>query len=554
MSILPAMPPQAQLTGDVELLELRILDGPNRFFRRPAVKLEFGSDRPGAADAVATAAEAAVRGLHTGLGLAAPRVTSRTSVDGRRVAIAFPWRRRTISQAVGAAAARVALGISSPRRELRGLRAVALGPLPSLPAARVPIVAVTGTNGKSTTTRLIAHIGGVAGLRVGMTNSDGIYLGGELVEAGDWTGFGGAGRVLSEPAIDVAVLETARGGILLRGIGYMGNDVAVVTNVSADHLGLQGIDTVDELADVKAAIVRITKRSGWVVLNAEDPRAWAMRRQTRAQWYAFSLDPDAPQVAAALERGGRAAVLRGGWLVLRGGGRRAVRLARADELPVTFAGLSRYNIANALAAAAAADALGIPTRRIAAGLRSFAQDSAANPGRLNLYERRGVLALIDFAHNEAGLAGLLDVCRALAAGGAERRRAGKVRLALGTAGDRTDEILRALGVLAGRAADDVAISEKRHYLRGRDLEEMNRILRDGVAEGGYRRKVEAFETELAALQGLIKRSRRGDVVAVMTHVERSEIFDWLPTADFHPVDVAELRELLGRRRAAGDPS
>jgi cyanophycin synthetase len=547
------MPPQAQLTGDVELLELRILDGPNRFFRRPAVKLEFGSDRPTATDAVAAAAGTAVQGLHTGLGLAPPRVTSRTSVDGRRVAVAFPWRRRTISQAIAAAAARVALGISSQRRELRGLRAVTLGPLPSLPAARIPIVAVTGTNGKTTTTRLIAHIADVAGLRVGMTNSDGIYLRGEMVEAGDWTGFGGAARVLSEPAIDLAVLETARGGILLRGIGYAANDVAVVTNVSADHLGLQGIDTVDELADVKAAIVRITKRSGWAVLNAEDSRAWAMRRQTRAGWYAFGLDPHAPQLAAALERGGRAAVLDRGWLVLRGAGRRAVRLARADELPVTFAGLSRYNIANALAAAAAADALGIPTRRIAAGLRSFAQDSAANPGRLNLYERRGVLTLIDFAHNEAGLAGLLDVCRALAAGGADGRRAGKVRLALGTAGDRTDEILRALGILAGRAADDVAISEKRHYLRGRDLEEMNAILRDGVAEGGYGREVKAYETELAALEGLLERSRRGDVVAVMAHVERSEIFEWLPTAGFQPVDVAGLRKLLGSRRAGQEP-
>jgi cyanophycin synthetase len=536
------MPQQAQPTAEVELLELRILDGANRFFRRPAVKLEFGSDAPGGADSVAIAAAEAVRGLHTGLGLAAPRVTSRRSVDGRRVAVAFPWRRRTISQSIGAAASRIALGSSSPRRELRGLRAVALGPLPSLPAARVPIVAVTGTNGKSTTTRLIAHIAGVAGMKVGMTNSDGIFVRGELVEAGDWTGFGGAGRVLAEPGLDLAVLETARGGILLRGIGYTANDVSVVTNVSADHLGLQGIDTVEELADVKAAIVRITKRTGWAVLNAEDPLAWEMRRQTRAGVYAFSLDPDAPQVAAALERGGRAAVLHRGALVLRGGRPRAVRLARAEELPVAFAGLSRYNVANALAAAAAADALGIPTARIAEGLRSFALDSAANPGRLNLYERRGTLALVDFAHNEAGLKGLLEVCRGLARGG---RRPGTVRLALGTAGDRTDEILHNLGVLAGQGADEVVICEKRHYLRGRDLEAMNAIFRAGVADGGYAGDVEAFETELGALQALVERSRRGDVVAVMAHVERAEIFSWLPRVGFKAVDGNRLRQLLG---------
>ena len=203
-------------------------------------------------------------------------------------------------------------------------------------------MAITGTNGKSTTTRLIAHIATAAGMRVGMTNSDGIYLGGELVEAGDWTGFGGAGRVLAEPHLDLAVLETARGGILLRGIGYSANDVAVVTNVSADHLGLQGIDTLDELADVKGAVARITKRTGWAVLNADDPRAWQMRRETRARWYPFSLDPANPAIELALDKRGRAAVLERGWLVLQGAGRRPQRLARAAELPVTFALTGRH--------------------------------------------------------------------------------------------------------------------------------------------------------------------------------------------------------------------
>src|SRR3972149_641925 len=204
-----------------------------------------------------------------------------------------------------------------------------------------------------TTPRLIAHIAAQAGRRVGMTNSDGIYLRGELVEAGDWTGFGGAARVLSEPGIDLAVLETARGGIPLRGGGYARNDVSVVTNVSADHLGLQGIDAVEELAEVKGAVPRITRRGGWAVLNAEDPLVWAMRRESRARRYAFSLDPQAPGVEAALDRGGRAAVLQRGWLVLLAPDRAPIRLARAADVPVTFGGLSRYNIANALAAAAA---------------------------------------------------------------------------------------------------------------------------------------------------------------------------------------------------------
>jgi cyanophycin synthetase len=533
--------PRAAAPEGVELLELRVLDGPNRFFNRPAVKLEFGADVEGSAAMVASEAGEVVRRLYAGLDLGEPRLTMRESVDHRRAAVAFSWRRRAIAQAIGTSASRVAMGLSTERRELRSLSAIALGPRSHLPSPRIPIVAVTGTNGKSTTTRLIAHIARAAGMRVGMTNSDGIFVRKQLVEAGDWTGFGGAARILAEPGLQLAVLETARGGILLRGIGYSANDVSVVTNISADHLGLQGIDTLDELAEVKGAVVRITRRGGWAVLNADDPRAWAMRRQTRAGWYPFSLDQGNPAVAQALERGGRAAVLRDGALTLLAAGRRARRLADVGELPVTFGGLSRYNVANALAAAAACDALGMTSGRITAGLRSFALDSEGNPGRLNLYEKRGTLVLIDFAHNEAGLQGLLEVSHQLARRGARR---GKVRLAVGTAGDRTDEILHNLGALAGAGADDVVICEKPHYLRGREMEAMNTILRAGVAAGGFRREVEAHPSELAALQALLKRARRGDVVAVMTHVERVEIGNWLAAAGFNPVPLARLRALL----------
>ena len=535
--------PQAASADGVELLELRVLDGPNRFFTRPAVKLEFGADEPGVAAEVATAAGQTVRHLYAALDLSPPRLTMRDSADRQRAAIAFQWHRRAIAQAVGTAASRVALGITTERRELRALRAIAPGPRPHLPTPHVPVVAITGTNGKSTTTRLVAHIAREAGRRVGMTNSDGIYVRDELVEPGDWTGFGGAGRVLAEPGLQLAVLETARGGILLRGIGYAANDVAVVTNVSADHLGLQGIDTLDELAEVKATVVRITRRGGWAVLNADDPRVWAMRRETRAGWYAFSLEADSPRVREALERGGRAAVLRDGVVTLLRG-RRARTIAPVAELPVTFGGLSTYNVANALAAAAACDALGFSASRIATGLRSFTLDTGANPGRLNLYERRGTLVLIDFAHNEAGLQGLLDVSRQLVTRPGGGRSRGKVRLALGTAGDRTDEILRNLGQLAGAGADDVVICEKRHYLRGRDLAAMNRILRAGVQEGGFSGKVEAHPSELAALQALEQRAKKGDVVAVMTHVERAEIADWLDSAGYRPVPFSRLRELV----------
>jgi cyanophycin synthetase len=538
------MPPDRAAEPAVELLELRVLEGPNRFANQPAIKIEFQGD-PGAVADVARAAGAAVRRLYQGLGLPTPRVRFRRSEDGRRAMAAFVWRRRVIAQAIAAAAARLAMGGRNEQREqreLRALRAMANGPRPVLPTPRVPIVAITGTNGKSTTTRLIAHVATQAGMVVGMTNSDGIYVRGELVEAGDWTGFGGAGRILAEPQVELAVLETARGGILLRGIGYQHNDVSVVTNVSADHLGLQGIDTLDELAEVKGAVVRITRRDGWAVLNAQDPRVWAMRLRTHARPYAFSLNPRARGVAEALAAGGRAAVLDRGRLVLRRPRVRGTGLAAAADLPVTFAGLSRYNIANALAAAAACDALGIPLDQIASGLASFAQDQAVNPGRLNLYSRDGVLALVDFAHNEAGLAGLLEVCSRLTGS-----RRGRVRLALGTAGDRSDEILHRMGRLAGSRADELVICEKRHYLRGRTVAEMNAIFREGAADGGYRVRVPAYRTELAALKALLARSRRGDVVAVMSHVEREDIFAWLAEAGYRPLSPPRLRALLASR-------
>jgi cyanophycin synthetase len=525
----------------VELLELRVLDGPNRFFTRPAVKLEFIGRQPGEAARVADDAGDLVQRMHGDLMLPVPALERRDSVDGLRAIVAFPWRRRTRGQAIGGAAARVALGERDYGHELAALRAVAPGPRPIMPSPRVPIIAITGTNGKSTVTRLVAHVAMRAGLRVGMTNSDGVWLDGRLVEPGDWTGYGGAGRVLAERDVDVAVLETARGGILLRGIGYRRNDVSVVTNVSADHLGLQGIDTLEELAEVKSAIVRITKSDGWAVLNAEDPRVWAMRRLTRARLYAFSLDPDSPGVVDALARGGRAAVLVGDWLVIRERGARARRLARASGLPVTAAGLSRYNIANALAAAAATDVLGIDRRRIGAGLRSFRQDSAANPGRLNTYELDGRLVIVDFAHNEAGLVGLLDVCRRLAADG-------RVWLGLGTAGDRSDEILHRLGVVAGEGADEILIAEKPHYLRGRDREEMNDLLRRGAREGGKDpAHIEALPSERSALEAMVERSAPGDVVTIMAHAERPELFGWLEERRARPVDAARLRQLAAER-------
>ena len=195
------------------------------------------------------------------------------------------------------------------------------------------MVAVTGTNGKTTTSRMIAHIAREHGLHVGWSTTDGIYIDGELVEAGDYSGPSGAGQVLAHKEVELAVTETARGGILLKGIGLASNDVSVVTNVTADHLGLQGIDTVDQLAEVKAVITKITKPAGWVVLNGDDPRVFAMRTWTKAQVWVFSRDPDSPAIRETSRRRGRATTVIDGWVcVLRPDGTR-LPLVEVDRRP-----------------------------------------------------------------------------------------------------------------------------------------------------------------------------------------------------------------------------
>ena len=413
------------------------------------------------------------------------------------------------------------------------MREVEPGPGPSLPVPKVPTVAVTGTNGKTTVTRLIAHMGRCAGLHVGWSNTDGIYLDGELVEEGDWSGPGGAAQVLAQPGIQLAVLETARGGILRRGVGVTHNDVAVVTNISADHLGLGGIHTLDQLAEVKATIVRITRAGGWVVLNADDPRTLAMRRLSRARPFVFGLDPDAPGLREAQTEGGRAATVLDGDLVVLTRGR-VDRLLPVLDVPVTLAGLASFNVANALAAAAAGIAIGLPTEAVLDGLRGFRPDPGQNPGRMNILDLGGRAVIVDMAHNEASLLALLEVARGL------RLPGGRVLASVGTAGDRSDELIRSLGELAARGADRVVVGEKHKYLRGRDPAELVGLLREGAATVGVT-DVPTHPGELASLQALAAESGPGDVIALMAPAERAEILAWLADQGATLLDPDQLR-------------
>ena len=328
---------------------------------------------------------------------------------------------------------------------------------------RLRIISVSGTNGKSTTARMFTHICRTAGMHVGTTTTDGVLVDEQLIEGGDYTGPAGARAVFAQPELDMGVLETARGGILLRGLGYQSNDASVLTNISADHLDLQGVHTLPELAEVKSVICRVTRPEGAVALNADDPLVAATARYVTAPVFYFTAGPARGRVRRHLDGGGTAFTVEDGCIVERAGDRRS-EIVALDEVPATLLGLAKHNVSNALAAVAGARALGISAKDVANGLRDFLNTAELMPGRLNLYVRGDELAIIDYAHNEAGLEALLDTAEGLI--GKRGKRRATMTVIIGTAGDRPDDSLRAIGRLAAERGDRVAIKESLTFLRG----------------------------------------------------------------------------------------
>jgi cyanophycin synthetase len=366
-----------------------------------------------------------------------------------------------------------------------------------------------------------------------------VYRDHELVEAGDYSGFSGAAKALAQPGVDFAVLETARGGILLRGIGTDHNDVAVVTNVTEDHLDQHGIRTIDQLAEVKASITRITRPDGWDVLNADDPRVLAMRRQATGRPWLFSLDADHPAIRTALAEGGRAISVLDRMLVVMSSRRHVDHLLPLEDIPVALAGISSPYLRNAMAAAAAALGAGVPEEAVIEGLGSFVLDPESNPGRANLFEVDGRVVVIDYAHNEDGMRGLIEICQGLRPGAA------RIFLAFGTAGDRTNAILHRLAYTAARGADRPAIAELHRYLRGRDPKDLVERLQAGLQDGG-KAAAPVFPDEVEALEWMLQESAPNEVIAITALAQRPEIFALLQGRGGVAVGPARLRELVQR--------
>ena len=380
----------------------------------------------------------------------------------------------------------------------------------------VPTALVTGTNGKTTTVRLAAHILRAAGHRVGMSSTDYIAVDGVVVDRDDWSGPGGARSVLRHKEVDAAILETARGGLLRRGLGVSMADAAAITNIGRDHLGDFGSRSLDELMDIKWIVSRAVRDRGTLVLNADDDRlvARASGYGGRLAW--FSLAADNATIASHASHGGEACVLQGGELVRIDGATRTT-ICRDADIPITLGGAARHNTANALAAAALAFAMGVSIPDVRRGLTTMTQEE--NPGRGNVFEVGGFKVIVDFAHNPQAIAALLDMAAAM-----QGRR--KV-LCFAQAGDRPDDLIRELARDAWeKGLDRVIVSELAHYYRGRGPGEVYALIRDELLSCGAREdQIEHNDEEIESFDSALAWAQPGDLV-IMLALERSpELYD-----------------------------
>ncbi|MBT8327664.1 MAG: cyanophycin synthetase [Bacteroidia bacterium] len=374
--------------------------------------------------------------------------------------------------------------------------------------SRIPIIAVSGTNGKTTTTRLIAHLAKMKGYKVGYTTSDGVYIQNQLLVTGDCTGPASAEFVLRDPTVDFAVLESARGGLLRAGLGFKKCDVGIVTNVAADHLGLKGIHTVEQLAKVKGVIPETVFPDGYAILNADDDLVYGMRKSLDCNVALFSMDENSPHIKAMQKLDGLSAIYENGYITICRGEWK-MRIIKAVNVPLTYGGRAKFMIQNVLPAALAAYVKGFTLNDIKTGLESFIPSASQTPGRLNLFEFHDFSILLDYAHNPAGMRALKQFTDNLDA-------SKKVGIIAGI-GDRRVEDNNEMGSIAAEMFDEIIIRQDKR-LRGKTEEELITMLDDGIKMKDPKIKTTIIPSEKDAILHAVKTAEKDSLIVLCSDV------------------------------------
>ncbi len=375
-------------------------------------------------------------------------------------------------------------------------------------SSRIPIVAVTGTNGKTTTTRLIAHMAKMKGFKVGYTTSDGVYIQNRMLMKGDCTGPASAEFVLKDPTVNFAVLECARGGLLRAGLGFHTCDIGIVTNVASDHLGLKGIHTIEQLAKVKGVIPETVVKDGYAILNADDDLVYDMRRSVQCNVALFSMDEDNPRIKAMQKLGGISAVYENGYITICRGEWK-LRVIKAVNVPLTFGGRATFMIQNVLPAVITAYIKGFTIDEMKVALETFIPSSAQTPGRLNLFQFRDFQVLLDYAHNPAGMRALQKFIENIDA-------TVKVGIIAGV-GDRREEDTNEMGSVAADMFDEIIIRQDKH-LRGRTDTEIIAMLDAGIKKRDPNKKTTIIPNEREAATFAIKNAKKGSLIVICSDV------------------------------------
>ncbi len=374
--------------------------------------------------------------------------------------------------------------------------------------SRIPIIAVTGTNGKTTTTRLLAHIVKNIGYKVGFTTSDGIYVQNHMLEKGDTTGPFSAEFILKDPTVEFAVLETARGGILRSGLGFNRCDIGIITNIQEDHLGLKDIHTLKDLARVKSVVVESVRKKGWAVLNAEDENCVDISKNLDCRVAFFSMDENHPVIVEHCREGGIAAIYENGFITIKKGDWK-MRVERATHVPLTLNGKAKFMIANTLAATLAGYLYGFKLADIKLSLTTFIPGAAQTPGRMNIFDFKKFKVMIDFAHNPSGYRAVEDFLESVEA-------SKKIGIIAGV-GDRRDEDIIECATIAARMFNHIIIRQEKH-LRGREEQEIIDLIVQGIQSVDRKVIYEVIPLEVDAIEHAIKIAQEGNFIVALSDV------------------------------------